>query len=82
MDGFVRKVGSLIQYNTKVLDIQIRVDGVNLVVENRGTRANIDANYCISNIPLPILKNIKNNFADDFDEDAVAEDFPALSSAR
>jgi monoamine oxidase len=68
VDGFVRKVGSLIQYNTKVLDIQIRADGVTVLVENKGTSNKISANYCISNVPLPLLKNINNNFAKDFDD--------------
>ena len=67
VDGFVRKIGSLIQYDTKVLDIQIRDNGVTVVVEHRGERRSIDADYCISNIPLPLLKNINNNFAPDFD---------------
>ena len=67
VDGFVRKIGSLIQYNTKVLDIQIRANGVTVAVESKGQRRNIDADYCISNIPLPLLKNINNNFAPDFD---------------
>jgi monoamine oxidase len=67
VEGFVRKVGSLIQTNTKTLDIQIRDDGVTVVVESRGKRSSINADYCISNIPLPLLKNIKNNFTPDFD---------------
>ncbi len=70
VDGFVRKIGSLIKYNTKVLDIQISTDGVTVVVENGGTRNTIKADYCISNIPLPLLQKINNNFATDF-EDAV-----------
>jgi monoamine oxidase len=68
VDGFVHKIGSLIQYNTRVLDIQIRADGVTVVIEQSGERRKIDANYCISNIPLPLLKKIKNNFATDFDD--------------
>jgi len=68
VEGFVRRVGSLIQYNTKVLDINIRNDGVTVVVEDRGTRRNIEADYCISNIPLPLLKKIRNNFAPDFSD--------------
>jgi monoamine oxidase len=68
VDGFVRKIGSLIQYNTKVLDIKIRNDGVAVVVEDRGTRSTIEADYCISNIPLPLLKKIDNNFTPDFDD--------------
>lgn len=69
VDGFVGKVGSLIKYNTKVLDIQISDTGVTVVVEHDGKRRSINADYCISNIPLPLLSNkkIPNNFADDFE---------------
>jgi monoamine oxidase len=66
VDGFVRKIGSLIQYNTKVLDIKTSSAGVAIVVESRGTQRTINANYCISNIPLPVLTKIPNNFAPDF----------------
>jgi monoamine oxidase len=55
VDGFVRKIGSLIQYNTKVLDIKISNDNVVVVVENQGSHRTIEADYCISNIPLPLL---------------------------
>jgi monoamine oxidase len=68
VDGFVRKIGSLIQYNTKVLDIQTSNAGVTVVTENRGTRSTIKADYCISNIPLPLLAKIPNNFETGFDE--------------
>src|SRR6185369_10006260 len=37
-----------------------------------GKRTQMKADYCISNIPLPILSKIENNFADDFDK-AVAQ---------
>lgn len=67
VDGFTRKIGSLIQYNTKVLDIQISDTGVTVVVEEKGKRRNLKADYCISNVPLPLLKDIPNNFAADFD---------------
>ena len=67
VDGFVDKVGPLIQYNTKVLDIQTRANGVTVVVEYKGKQSSINANYCISNIPLPLLKGIHNNFTEEFD---------------
>lgn len=67
VDGFVRKIGSLIHYNTKVLDIQIANDGVTVVTENQGTRSTLKADYCISNVPLPLLQKIKNNFDPGFD---------------
>lgn len=66
VDAFVDKVGSLIQYNTKVLDIQSRNDGVTIAVEYKGVRTNINADYCVSNIPLPLLKKIDNNFSEEF----------------
>lgn len=67
VDGFMRKIGSLIQYKTKVLDIKISDSDVTLVVERDGASRTIKADYCISNIPLPLLKKIGNNFAEDFD---------------
>jgi monoamine oxidase len=68
VDGFVGKIGSLIQYNTKVLDIQISNDGVKVVTEYGGARSTIAADYCISNIPLPLLAKISNNFDPGFDD--------------
>ena len=68
VDGFLRKVGRLIQYQTEVLNIQTKDNGVTVTVRDlkTGVRINIRADYCISNIPLPILSKIKNNFEDDF----------------
>jgi monoamine oxidase len=62
VDGFVRKIGSLIQYNTKVLDIKISNDNVVVVVENQGSHRTIEADYCISNIPLPLLTKFGKAF--------------------
>ena len=67
VEGFLRKVGTLVQPNTKTLDIQVRGDGVTVVVESGGTRSSIKADFCISNIPLPLLAKIKNNFTPDFE---------------
>lgn len=74
VDGFLRKIGRLIQYRTEVLNIQTHDNRVTVTVRDlrTGVRSNINADYCISNIPLPLLSKIKNNFADDF-SDAVAE---------
>ena len=57
VDGFVRKIGKLIQYETMVLNIETKNDGVNVLVRDlkTGVRTNITADYCISNIPLPLL---------------------------
>ena len=73
VDGFTNKIGKLIQYRTEVLHIETRNDGVTVSIRDlkTGVRSNITADYCISNIPLPILSKIGNNFAKDF-ADAVA----------
>ena len=51
-----------------MLNIQTKDNGVTVTVRDlkTGARSNIHADYCISNIPLPILSKIKNNFEDDF----------------
>jgi monoamine oxidase len=68
VDGFINKIGKLVEYLTEVLNIQTRDNGVTVSVRNlkTGVRTNINADYCISNIPLPILNKISNNFAKDF----------------
>ena len=68
VDGFLRKIGRLIEYQTEVLYIDTRDNGVTVTVRDlkTGVRRNISADYCISNIPLPILSKIKNNFSDEF----------------
>jgi monoamine oxidase len=68
VDGFINKIGKLVQYRTEVLNIETRNDGVSVSVRDlkTGVRSNITADYCISNIPLPLLSKIKNNFATDF----------------
>ena len=70
VDGFVRKVGSMIRYQTEVLNIETRLDGVTIATKDRRTGAldSVKADYCLSNIPLPILSKIKNNFAQDFSD--------------
>ena len=70
VEGFLKKVGQLIQYQTEVLKIETRDNGVTISIRDlkTGAQTNINADYCISNIPLPLLKKIDNNFARDFDD--------------
>ena len=74
VDGFKNKIDNLIRYQTEVLNIEIRANNVTVTVRDlkTGATTNITADYCISNIPLPLLKKIKNNFTKDF-SDAVDE---------
>ena len=74
VDGFINQVGRLVQYRTEVLNIETRDNGVTVTIRDlkTGVRSNVTADYCISNIPLPILNKISNNFAKDF-ADAVSK---------
>jgi monoamine oxidase len=74
VDGFKNKLNKLITYETEVLNIDINNDRVTVAVRDLKTRktTSLTADYCISNIPLPILKGIKNNFATDY-ADAVSQ---------
>ncbi|MEK6374742.1 MAG: FAD-dependent oxidoreductase [Acidobacteriota bacterium] len=68
--GFLGHVGDLIRYNREVTGVH-NADGV-VRVEHRASGTTYGgeqetADYCISTIPLPILKTItNNNFSDDF----------------
>jgi len=68
VDGFKRKIGNLIHYQMEVQNIETKDNGVTLSLRNlkTGARTTMTADYCISNIPLPLLSKIKNNFVDDF----------------
>ena len=68
VDGFKNKIGNLIQYQTEVLNIEVGANNVTVTVRNlmTGSTTNVTADYCISNIPLPLLKKIKNNFTPEF----------------
>jgi monoamine oxidase len=67
--GFVREVGSLIKLNRIVEKITNVTDGVEIVHRNgldRKLSSTTRADWCISTIPLPVLKRIPNNFSRDF----------------
>jgi monoamine oxidase len=70
VDGFKRKIGDLISYQSTVTEIQIGKDNVSVAYTygfNREPRK-VTADYCISNIPIPLLQKkankIKANFSD------------------
>ena len=72
--GFLRKVGSLIDYNAVVSEIGLVEDGVEVTYrDDRGRDRRERADFCISNIPMPVLNNVaKRNFSKDF-TDAVSQ---------
>jgi monoamine oxidase len=73
--GFLREVGTLIRYRAEVTGVKLLDNAVEVEFLDQFTGAKqlIRADYCISNIPLPILKEHvrKENFAQDY-LDAIA----------
>jgi monoamine oxidase len=68
VQGFLRHVGPLICYRSQVVELKLRDKGVDVLYRD-GFSGDVEtkrADWVISNIPLPILKGIKADFADDF----------------
>jgi monoamine oxidase len=68
VEGFKRKVGSLVEYETEVIEIRLKPDGVEVVCRDVRTREKraFAADHCLSSIPLPVLQHITANFSDDY----------------
>ncbi len=68
VEGFKRKVGSLIQYQTEVVEIHLQPNGVEVVCRDTASREKraLRADYCLSSIPLSILKHLDANFSPDY----------------
>ncbi|MBR9920346.1 MAG: NAD(P)-binding protein [Bacteroidetes bacterium] len=66
VEGFLRKVGHLITYNAPITGVETGENSVTVTYKDGNTERQKSADYCVSNIPCPILNEIDNNFADDF----------------
>jgi monoamine oxidase len=67
VEGFLRKIGHLINYESVVLEIQLLENGVEVTYRGPFAREfRTRADYCISNIPLPVLQKIPANFSSEF----------------
>ena len=58
VQGFLRKVGDLITYNAPAVEIDNQNDGVSVTYMQGDQRVTEGADYCVSNIPAPILYRI------------------------
>lgn len=65
VEGFLRKVGHLISYNSPVVEIDAQSTGVTVTYLDGSEERKKRADYCVSNIPCPVLNKIKNNFGED-----------------
>jgi monoamine oxidase len=64
--GFLRHVGKSVRLNSPVESVQLQEHGVRVAYRDGGTRAVIEADYCLNCIPATILKGIDNNFPADY----------------
>lgn len=67
--GFTHKIGTLVDYNAVVQRIHLTDDGVEITYRDRTTGDELvkRADYCLSNIPLPVLQQIPANFDPEYD---------------
>ena len=63
VEGFVRAVGHLIEYNAPVSKIRLRGNKVSVTWLRGNEEVTEVADYCISNIPCPFLAKIDHNLA-------------------
>ena len=77
VQGFLRQVGDLVTYEAPVVDIRTRPDGVTVEYMQGSERVAASADYCVSNIPCPVLETIDNNFSPGFREAIRRTDFAA-----
>ena len=64
--AFAAKLGNVIQYNSEVKEIRKTPKGARVVYTQRGAEKSIEADYCFVAMPLTILKNTPNDFAEPY----------------
>jgi monoamine oxidase len=77
VEGFLRQVGHLIQYNAPVVKITSEDDGVTVRYLDGAKEVEVKADYCVSNIPCPVLSELDTNF----NEDVTPPDRPNMEEA-
>lgn len=77
VQGFLRQVGDLVTYEAPVVRVETRADGVTVEYMRGSERVAESADYCVSNVPCPVLEKIGNNFSDGFKEAIRRTEFAA-----
>lgn len=67
VEGFLREVGDLITYNAPVTDIKVKDNEVLVTYMDGNDKRKKTADYCISNMPCPILQKLDTNFKGEFE---------------
>jgi monoamine oxidase len=61
--AFSKSLGTIIKYDSPVTSIMKKDKGVTVMYTSGGSTHSIDADYCVCDIPLSILKKTDNNFS-------------------
>ena len=64
--AFSKALGSIVQYNSPVTEIRKSTKGVRIAYTQKGAPKTLEADFCICAIPLEILKQIPNDFAEPY----------------
>ncbi|MCB1041898.1 MAG: FAD-dependent oxidoreductase [Acidobacteria bacterium] len=68
VEGFMRHVGHMVTCNAPVTHIEVSEWGVYVTYQFGSARLSKFADYCVSNIPCPILRRIPHNFERSFSD--------------
>ncbi|MEJ7738379.1 MAG: flavin monoamine oxidase family protein [Chitinophagaceae bacterium] len=63
--AFEKKIGHLIKSNAEVTSIKNFTEGVKVTYKDKTGEHELQGDYCICTIPLPVLSNIDHNFSSD-----------------
>ena len=61
--AFAQKLGAAVKFGCPVSEIRKTTTGVRIVYDERGTPRVLDASYCISTVPLGVLKRTKHDLS-------------------
>lgn len=64
--AFAKSLGDIVQYNAPVLEIRKTSRGVRIGYMQGGAAKQLEADYCICALPLPILRKIPNDLSAPF----------------
>ena len=85
--GFLRqrarrggRIGGLVRHGSKVTEIHVSGDKVNIAYDRNGKPGTLTADFCISTIPAPIFKELKTNLPPAYME--AAHKFPVQAAGK
>jgi monoamine oxidase len=63
--AFEQKIGNIVHLGCEVTDILNQPEGVKVIYKDKKGIQELQADLCVCTLPLPVLSNIRHNFASD-----------------